>query len=88
VRVVQRTGLARFTLVVVRLDIRGAAHKQQPVERFEQIIELKLTTQGWNDHRYAASRVENRRQILFTHQMVRLRSESPPIRGYPDQWAL
>ncbi len=70
-----------------RLDIGGAAHEQQAIERIKQLIEAEFPADGRHDQRHAARPIEHRGQVFLADQMIRLRTEHAPVRGYADDRA-
>ncbi len=86
-RVMQRPRLARRPLVALRLDVRGAAGKEQPVEALEQLLEPELLGERGDEQRGRTGRIEHGPRVLLPDHVERLCTDHAPVGRNTNEWA-
>src|SRR5580698_1012384 len=87
-RVMPRAGVARLAAIVPRINVRGAAHEEQPVERLEQIVQGQLAPDSRHDNRQRTCSIQHCREVLLGDQVISLWAQWTTIRRNPDERAL
>jgi len=78
-RIVQRARVARGSLIVMRLDVRGAAGKQQPIEPLEQLSEAQLFGERRDQQRRGARSLHYRARVLLPDHVKRVHADHTPV---------
>ena len=73
-------------LVVLRLDVRGAAGEQQPVEPLQQLVEAELLGQRGDQQRCGVRGLEHGAGILLPDHVKRVCADHAPVGGNTDEW--
>src|SRR5215469_1963707 len=86
-RIVQRPGLARDTLVALRLNVRGAAGEEQSVETLDELVESQLLGKCGDQYGRGARRFEHGTGIFLPHHVKWVRTDHAPVGGDSNQRA-
>jgi hypothetical protein len=69
---------------MVRLNIRRATSKQDAVTTSQYREAFVVITERGNNDRDTASRIANRREVLFTNAVKPVTAEQSPVSRYSD----
>jgi hypothetical protein len=86
-RVVQRPGGARRTVVMMWLDVRRAAGKEQSVEPLDQLLKPELLGERGDQQRRRARRIDHRAGVLLPDHVERVTADHAPVGGNTNERA-
>ena len=72
---------------MARLNVRGTAHEQQPVECLEQLLERELAANRRHNQRQTPSRVEHGGYVFLAGHVIGVGTEHASVRRYTDDRA-
>jgi hypothetical protein len=84
---VKGTWLTRWSVVVPRLYVRGAAREKDAVQSAEQVIQAQLLGEGRNDQRKRVRRFQHGTGVLFPDHVKRVRADHTAIGGNTNERA-
>lgn len=83
--IMQGTGLACRSIVVMRLDIGAASRNQKPVEVRDDDVDIDPIPNGWDENRQRTRRVADGNDILLSDPMRHVLALQPGAARQTDQ---